>query len=142
MDVSCQQESLNQGTSNFKKLNIVMFAVVGVALNVVEILSYAVLFCHIGRHNEAAADILDATTVKNRRRVNAVSLVGLFAGWVMEFWYLALLALLFLVLESNWILQLSAILKLFEFYFIPLVQLNSSAPLKRFVDQRKSGKVS
>ena len=128
-----------RGELSLKKINILTYTVVGAVLNLLEISSYLILIYHVRKKDQNAnlTLILEKRVIDNRNRVNAVSLVGLFAGWLMEIWFIVLIVLLYLCFDSIWILQTSSVLKLFEFVLIPYVQVQTSAPIKRFIAQSK-----
>jgi len=112
----------------------------GTILNLIEILSYILLYGYIWRHdNKNAADILHTNVIQMRNRVNAISITGLFAGWLMEAWYLLITGLLVLVYSDQGLVrEVSVCLKGFEFVLVPLVQIYTSAPIKRFLKGQKT----
>jgi len=75
--------------------------------------------------------LLKTSILKQRKQANAVSLTGLFGGWLMEVWYIVFVLLLTLFIEGHWVHEMAAIVKFYEFYFIPLIQIQTSAPMKR-----------
>jgi hypothetical protein len=113
---------------------LLAFSIVGACLTTLEILSYVILFYHVWKHdNKTASFVLDQKVIGMRNRVNAISLTGLFATWVMEVNYIVFGGfLLLLVDDSNFIREVVALVKLFDFYLIPLVQIYTSVPMKRF----------
>ena len=112
-----------------------VFFFLGIGLTTIEITSYIVLYYHISCHNnnKTIQQILDKNTIKNRNRTNAISLTGMFLSWAWEVWYLLLVGIISLVInDANWFRELATLIKCYEFYFIPLVQIYTSAPIKRF----------
>ena len=112
-----------------------IFFFLGICLTATEITSYIVLYYHISCHNnnKTIQQILDKNTIKNRNRTNAISLTGMFLSWAWEVWYLLLVGIISLVInDANWFRELATLIKCYEFYFIPLVQIYTSAPIKRF----------
>jgi hypothetical protein len=106
---------------------------VGLGYTTVEISSYVILFYFIAKHdNKTAIGVLHQSVIKKRNRVNAISLTGLVTGWLMEVWYIFLVGFLSLVMDRNVLREVSAVLKYYEFYLIPLVQVHTSDPLKKF----------
>jgi hypothetical protein len=75
---------------------------------------------------------LDKKSINLRNRTNAISLIGLFATWGIEVCYVIFGGLLSIVITDNNFLQevVSALIP-FEYYFIPLVQVYTSAPIKQ-----------
>ena len=121
----------------WKKATVVTFAMTGFISNLVEIICYVDLFRYIYNHNKMAIGLLDMSTIKRRNQVNAVSLIGLFGGWLLEVWYILFVIILFLLFEASWVHEMVAIVKYYEFYFIPLIQIQTSAPIMGFIDKTK-----
>ena len=71
--------------------------------------------------------------IKKRNRRNAISMVGQLAGWIMEVWHLVLIGFLTPIFMLDSLRNTSSLLKNFEFFLIPLVQIWSSAPIKRYL---------
>jgi hypothetical protein len=116
-----------------KKAIILFYSNIGLAHTMVEIFSYIILYHYIATHNNTnMQQILAQSEIKARNNVNAISLTGLVMGWLMEVWYVIAGGFLGYVLDRNMLREVSSILKFYEFYFIPLVQIHTSAPLKRF----------
>ena len=114
---------------------VILYAIVGFSYTMVEIISYIFLYYYITFHNKIAIanGVVDASVVRMRNRANAISLTGLFAGWLMEVWYIVFVGFLSVTLNSNLVREVSTVLKYYEFYLIPLVQIHSSPPIKRFM---------
>jgi hypothetical protein len=116
-----------------KKAIILFYSNIGLAHTMVEIVSYMILYHYIATHNNKNMhQILAQSEIKARNNVNAISLTGLVMGWLMEVWYVIAGGFLGYVLDRNILREVSSMLKFYEFYFIPLVQIHTSAPLKRF----------
>ena len=110
------------------------FSLVGVVYTTIEILSYTIIFHYIRNHNNNnTVGIIDPSIVKMRNRINAISLSGLFAGWLMEVWYIVLVGFLSLMFDSKLLREVSTVLKYYEYYLIPLVQIHSSPPIRKFM---------
>ena len=129
-----------------------VFFFLGIGLTTIEITSYIVLYYHISCHNnnKTIQQILDKNTIKNRNRTNAISLTGMFLSWAWEVWYLLLVGIVrylksdwlaygyltgiisLVINDANWFRELATLIKCYEFYFIPLVQIYTSAPIRRF----------
>ena len=120
-----------------RKASVITFAMAGFISNLVEIICYVYLFQYIYKHNKNAIGMLDMLTIKRRNQVNAVSLFGLFGGWLLEVWYILFVILLFLLFEASWVHEMVAIVKYYEFYFIPLIQIQTSAPIKSYIEKTK-----
>lgn len=104
-----------------------------------KVTSYIVLFRYIWKHNnKTATNILDTKAINLRNRANAISLTGLFATWGLEVCYFICGGLLSIVVtDSNFIREFVAALIPFEYYFIPLVQIYTSAPIKNLNQKTK-----
>jgi hypothetical protein len=99
---------------------------------IVEISSYFILFHYIAQHdNKTAIGVLHQSVIKKRNRVNAINLTGLVMGWQMEVWFIILVGILSLFIDSHVLGEVSTVLKHFEFYLVPLVQVHTSDPLKK-----------
>ena len=86
------------------------------------------------RHdNTVAIIVLEPDVIKKRNRRNAISMVGQLAGWIMEVWHLVLIGFLTPIFMLDSLRNTSSLLKNFEFFLIPLVQIWSSAPIKRYL---------
>ena len=110
------------------------FSLVGVVYTTIEIISYTIIFHYIRNHNNNnTVGIIDPSIVKMRNRINAISLSGLFAGWLMEVWYIVLVGFLSLMFDSKLLREVSTVLKYYEYYLIPLVQIHSSPPIRKFM---------
>ena len=68
-----------------------------------------------------------------RQRVNAISLTGLVATWLMEVWYILFVGFFSIFFRMNFVREVWSIIKYYEFYFIPLVQIHTSPPIKRYL---------
>ena len=100
----------------------------------IELSCYLTLFQHIYYHdNHVMVTILDAKVITMRNRVNAVTLKGLFATWVMEVFQVVVAGLLSNVIGNRWNRELSAFLRQTEFLLIPLIQIHTSPPIKRLL---------
>ena len=63
---------------------------------------------------------------------------GQIASWLMEISYFMVLGLLVTILDFDQFREVAAITKTFEFLLIPLVQVVTSSPLRKFVFYSKS----
>ena len=125
----------NLSNKKAKKIIIFFFSMIGITYTTVELSSYIILYSYITYHNNNnIRGILDPAVVQARHKVNAISLTGLFAGWIMEVWYLIIVGFLSLIYDQNLLREVSTILKYFEYFLIPFVQIHSSAPIKKFIN--------
>ncbi len=80
-----------------------------------------------------------AGQITSRNRVNAISLTGLFATWLMEVAYVIFGGfLLFIISDNNLIREIVTCLKLYDYFLIPFVQVYTSAPIKRQMTSRNT----
>jgi hypothetical protein len=124
----------NHVKKSYRKFVVLAYSLLGVVFTVIEIISYTIIYHYIRNHNNKNTEgLIDPSVVKIRNRINAISLSGLFAGWLMEVWYIVLVGFLSFMFDSKVLREVSTILKYYEYYLIPLVQINSSPPIKRFM---------
>jgi hypothetical protein len=119
--------------------SIMVFAIGAVFVNILELTCYVIVFFHLNDHNNTvAATVLERSVIHRRNRTNAISMLGQVATWLMELSYFCLIFVVFSngnFAESR---ELASIVKTSEFCLIPLVQILTSPPLKRFVFQNFS----
>lgn len=112
----------------------------GVTLTLLEIFSYIILFHHISCHNKfVASNVLTPAVIQQRNAANAIGLVGQFAAWVMEVWYLILIGLLSAFYDMDSVREYSSLLKDLEFALIPLVEVWTSAPIRSYMVKTTKG---
>jgi hypothetical protein len=110
-----------------------LWSLIGLGHTTVQIASYFILFHYIVQHdNKTAIGVLQQSVIKKRNRVNAISLTGLVMGWLMKVWFIILVGILSLIIDSYVLREVSTVLKQFEFYLVPLVQVHTSDPMKKF----------
>ena len=116
---------------------VVFNSFVGVVLVLAEMLSYFTLFYHIWVHdNKLASKILDKKVIAKRNRTNAINLLGLFSTWLFDIAYIICVGLLFFVVtDQNHVRDYVGVFKSYEYLLIPLIQIKTSASLKRFVNK-------
>ena len=106
----------------------------GVILNTVEFCCYIIFFAHIIHHdNFVAVMIVKKEVVRQRNRNTAISMVGLFATWVLEMAYNIWLALFVWLGYSQQLRELLTIIKMAEFVIMPIIEVLTSPPLRKFV---------
>ena len=66
-------------------------------------------------------------------QVNAISMMGLLSSWILELHYLFISGIMAFFYQSHHFREVAAILKLFEFVLIPLLQILTSAPIRGFI---------
>ena len=113
---------------------ILFYAIIGSFYTVVEILAYIYLYSHISAHNiQIGVEMLDVSVIKQRNKVNAASLTGLIACWLMEVFHIVFVGFLTLLFENNSVREFSALFKYFQFYLIPFVEVHTSPAIQRFI---------
>ena len=65
-------------------------------------------------------------------RSNAISMLGLFLTWLFEIYYFFGVAFMTNSIEAEKLREFAASLKTAEFAIIPLIQILTSAPMKKF----------
>ena len=127
-------DPLYERRRHLKHIPTAIFSLIGIALTSIEVTSYVILFRYVWRHdNKTANSVLDTKVINLRNRANAISLTGLFATWALELCYVVFGGVLSIVItDSNFIRELVSALIPFEYYFIPLVQVYSSVPIRNF----------
>ena len=122
-----------------KQSFITGFSSIGIIYTMLEIISYAILFYHMNQHNnKVASSVVKPSVVKQRNKSNAVSMVGQFAGWVMEIWYVLLIGLLSGFYNMEKMREFSSLVKDLEFVLIPLVEIYTSLPIRNFISNNQN----
>ena len=104
----------------------------GITLNLIEMLCYGVFFHYVTYHNNnIASAILQQSVIKQRNNTNAISMLGLFASWLLEIWYIFFVGLLAFEFDISFLREVAAALKDFDFILIPIFQTLTSVPIKK-----------
>ena len=92
------------------------------------------IFRHLKVHNnEVMSGMLSQVAINKRNRVNAISLYGLLICWSLEVFHMTLAGFLALIVGGYWNRVLSVFIRYLEFVLVPLVQIYTSPPIRRFV---------
>jgi hypothetical protein len=111
----------------------------GAFIGLVELSCYVVIFAYIYRHNTTVAiSLLDAKVIRQRNRQNAISFAGQFATWLLQTFYIVATAVVINISKTGYSRELAVVLKTSEFLLVPLIQIFTSPPLKRFVFKNKT----
>ena len=79
---------------------------------------------------------LGESVIRARKRRNAISLVGLFATWVLEMTYIIVGAILAVFTsDSNILRETINIMISFGYYLIPLIQIQTTPSIKSFMQK-------
>jgi hypothetical protein len=118
-------------------VNIV--AIVVTMLTIAEVSSYVILYYYVWKQdNQVASRILDQKTIKMRNRINALSVTGLFVTWIMEVSYLVIiLSLSFVFKDQDFVREVVTFLRMYEYFFIPLIQIYTSSPIQKFISANR-----
>jgi len=117
-----------------RKEIMIIIAVLGIILTVMEMCCYIIFFHHLTNHNKnIAAPILNPSVIKRRNEANAVSMLGLFACWLLDVWYMVLAGILATEFEMDLVKEVSATFKDFDFVWIPLLQIMTSSLMRKEV---------
>jgi hypothetical protein len=120
---------------NVKTTVLLLIAAIGCLLNITELGCYITIFCYLSFVNKRnASSVLKPSVIRDRNRSNSISLTGQAAGWIMEVWYIILVGVFSTIYKFELTRELSPIIKLFEFVLIPLVEIQTTPPLKRYMD--------
>jgi len=116
---------------------VLIFWPIGASLIIIEAICYIILYRYMWIHNNNMGHILNPNVIKSRNRVNAISLTGLFATWLIEVGYNFFGAFLSVFIKDGILLSevVSSMIP-FEYYLIPLIQIYTTANLKSFKDNQ------
>ena len=79
------------------------------------------------------SNILNQNAIKKRLRTNAINLVGQVFTWFVECLPMAVGILVLIVDRQEKGREILALLKIFRFLLIPVVEVATSPPMKRFL---------
>jgi hypothetical protein len=97
---------------------------------------YVIFFYHVTVHNNSiAAAILQPSVIKQRNRTNAISIIGLFATWTIQIGFILINSIILYFFELEWVREYLALLKDSFFFLLPLTEIVTSAPIKRFLKE-------
>lgn len=115
--------------------NIVMsISLTGIFFFVVELFCYIFIFAYLTSHNKnVAAEIVNPSVIKLRNKTNAISLIGLFASWVLQTSDLLIVGVLSTKFELEWLREVTALLKGSDFLWIPMIQILTTPPIRKMV---------
>ena len=119
--------------------NVSIFsALIGAIFTASEIMCYFILYFYLLNHNNNfAINILDSSVIRMRNLANSISLYGQILSWVMEVWYNVLIGFISNVFNPSSLREVAPFFKTFEFILVPIVQIYTSPPIKRFIASRK-----
>ena len=107
-----------------------------------EITCYVMLYTFINKHNSGdVTKILKPSVINKRNKINAISLTGQVAGWIMETWYIVAIGFLNTIFNFELLREIAPFVKDLEFILIPLVQICTSEPIKKFMMSRNRHKL-
>ena len=105
-----------------------------IAFNLIELVCYVVFFTTIILHDNTLANAaVKPGEIKQRNRVNAFTMFGQVVTWAMEVSFVMFLFIVLTKQKSANSRELPALVKLAEFSVIPVVQILTSAPLRKFI---------
>ena len=99
----------------------------------IELGSYMAIFREQAASTDKVSNSLSATAVKNRRKTNAISFIGQFLTCLVKCGYILMTLIFSLTLKTDHRRELGAVFRLSQFFIIPLVEILTSPPLRRFV---------
>jgi hypothetical protein len=98
-----------------------------------ELTSYIILFLEQKTSTARVSQSLSETVVKNRHRVNAISLSGQFITCIAGGWYIFMGLIITYVTRSEKSREIAALFRVSQFGVIPAIEIYTSPPLTRFV---------
>ena len=105
----------------------------GGILTIIELCCYLAYFQYIYHHdNKVAAVVVSQMMIKIRNKSNAISMVGQLTKWIMEVWYIILVGIFSTMFQVDLLREVSVLIRATEYFLIPLVQVLTSPPIKRF----------
>ncbi len=111
---------------------------IGGLVTLVELVCYAAFFEYVFRHdNYLAIGIVPASVIQHRNKTNAVSMFGQVLSWFMEVWYILLVGILSTFVKMEFLRGVFVLIKCSEYCLVPMVQILTSAPIRRFWYSRK-----
>jgi hypothetical protein len=83
----------------------------GIFITMVEASCLVALFYHLHNHNKTiAAAVVSPTVIQQRNRVNAITMAGQLAGWLMEVWYLVVVGFLAIPYNADEVTHVNIVL--------------------------------
>ena len=117
-----------------RKELMIIIAALGIIFTLMEMFCYIIFFLHLTNHNKnIAASILSPSVIKHRNETNAISMLGLFACWLLDVWYMLLAGILATEFGMDLVKEVSATFKDFDFVWIPLLQILTSSLMRKEV---------
>ena len=79
---------------------------------------------------------IDSGVINARKRRNAISLVGLFATWIMEIIYVVIGGFLAtFIKDGNLLGEIIGLILPIGFYLVPLIQIQTTPSIKSFINK-------
>jgi hypothetical protein len=102
-------------------------------LLLLELSCYVTIFFEQIASTESVSAYLSEAVVKKRQKTNAVTLSGQFATWMAGGWYIVTGLFISFASHSENGREIAAVFRLTQFGIIPVIEIFTSPPLKRFV---------
>ena len=113
--------------------------VLAVVFNIIELTCYIISFGYLIYHdNTIAISVLTQDVINQRNKRNAITMVGQLVTWIVEILYVVLQFIFALKGNMGEMREIASIIKTLDFFLIPLVQIVTSPPLKRFLLKNKT----
>ena len=110
-----------------------------IIMTLVECLCCLVYFHYIYHHdNHVAASVISQKVLTSRNKTNAISMVGQAISLIAEFWYIIAIGLFSAMVEFPLLREVGVVVKISDFFIIPLIHILTSAPIKMFIKKGKS----
>ena len=105
-----------------------------IIMTLVECFCCLVYFHYIYHHdNHVAASVISQKVLTSRNKTNAISMVGQAVSLVAVFWYIILIGLFSTIVEFSLLREVATVVKIADFFIIPLIHIKTSAPMKMFI---------
>ena len=60
-------------------------------------------------------------------------MLGLFASWVLEIWFIMIVGIFSTKFDMDWLREVSATLKDFDFVWVPMIQILTTPPMRKMI---------
>ena len=122
---------------NWKLEIVIVLALNGVIVNLIEFSSYIFIFYKMYKHdNLEAILILKPSVIKQRNQTNAVTMTGQVICFFIKIWFSIIVGLLAVPFNAFVMREWAGIIKSVDFALIPLVMILTSAPLRTFLAEK------
>jgi hypothetical protein len=109
-------------------------SLIGIFFFVIEMICYSIFFASLTNYNNTVASALvNPSVIKFRNKTNAISVIGLFASWVLQISDLLIYGVFATQFKMEWLREVTAVFKGFDFLWIPMIQILTTPPMRKMV---------